>query len=513
MSTTDQVVSHEPAAPETRAERGDRRSTPQRVQVAIIGAGAGGLCMAIRLRSAGTTDFVVLEKSDGVGGTWRDNHYPDSACDVPSHLYSFSFATNPDWSRKWAKQPEILGYFESLVDRFDLAGHLRLGTEISEVHWSDSECRWTIHTTAGERIEADVVVSGLGQLNTPHIPDIAGLERFAGTMFHSARWDHTHALAGERVGVIGIGASAIQFVPPVAEEAGHLTLFQRSPNYVAPKPDREFRPWERWVFRNVPGVERAYRAWIYWKLEARFSIMRRGSRLGNYLQRRFAGELTKLASDRLPVEALIPDYPPGCKRLLIADDWYPALLREDVEVVTSAVERITPTSVCTADGREFELDTLILGTGFQSTRFLTPLKITGAGGRDLNEVWDGGAVAYLGLSVAGFPNFFMLYGPNTNLGHNSILFMIEQQVDYVLSALEQLERRGSAAVEVTAAAMTAWDDEIQRRSADTVWAEGCHSWYKTDDGRITNNWIGHTTEYRHRMQSPDWDDWRFLRRD
>lgn len=467
--------------------------------------------MAARLRSTGFSDFVVLEKSDGVGGTWRDNRYPDSACDVPSHLYSFSFATNPDWSRKWAKQPEILEYFERLVDRFALSDHLRFGTEISEVHWSDADCRWTIHTTAGDRIEADVVVSGLGQLNMPYIPDIPGLGSFNGTMFHSARWDHDHDLHGERVGVIGIGASAIQFVPPVAATAGRLTLFQRSPNYVAPKPDREFRPWERWVFRNLPGAERAYRAWIYWKLEARFSIMRRNSRLGRYLQRRFTAELTKLASDRLPVAALVPDYPPGCKRLLIADDWYPAIMRDDVEVVTSEVERITPTSVCTADGRDLEFDTLIFGTGFQSTRFLIPLKITGSGGRDLNEVWDAGAVAYLGLSVAGFPNFFMLYGPNTNLGHNSILFMIEQQVDYILAALVQLDRRGSAAVEVTGEAMSAWDEEIQRRSADTVWAESCHSWYKTDDGRITNNWVGHTTEYRRRMHAPDWDDWRFIR--
>jgi cation diffusion facilitator CzcD-associated flavoprotein CzcO len=484
--------------------------------VAIIGAGAAGLAMAAQLRRHGCDDFVVIEKSDGVGGTWRDNTYPDAACDVPSHLYSFSFAPNPDWSRKWAKQDEILAYFEGLVDRFDLGRHLRLGTEVAEASWSDTECRWTLRTTdrRGDLtdVEADIVVSGLGQLNMPHVPDIDGLSGFAGTTFHSARWDHDHDLTGERVGVIGIGASAIQFVPPVARQAGRLTLFQRSANYVAPKKDREFRPWERWAFRHVPGVRSAYREWIYRRLELNFRVMRRNSALGRMLRGRFAKELRGMAGEELPWEALMPDYPPGCKRILISSDWYPALMRPNVEVVTSAVARVTPHGVVTEDGREFPLDTLVFGTGFQSTHFLTPMKVTGAGGRDLNEAWRGGAVAYLGLSVAGFPNFFMLYGPNTNLGHNSILFMIEQQVGYVLAAMEQLDRRGAAAADICEGAMTRWDEEVLARSAETVWAEDCSSWYKTDEGRITNNWVGPTTEYRRRMRSPIWSDWRFIRR-
>lgn len=479
--------------------------------VAILGAGAGGLAMAIRLLDAGRRDVVVLEKSDGVGGTWRDNHYPDSACDVPSHLYSFSFAPNPDWTRKWAKQPEILGYFEGLVDRYDLAPLLRLGREVTECHWSDDDACWTLRTADGEVFRARTVVSGLGQLNIPNIPDIEGLAEFGGTVFHSARWRHDHDLGGERVGVIGIGASAIQFVPPVAAEAGHLTLFQRSPNYVAPKPDREFRSWERWAMRHVPGARRAYRASIYWRLEARFNLMRRNSWMGRLLQQQFRKQIQPMISDRLPAEALVPEYPPGCKRVLIADDWYPALLRPNVEVVTAGVERITPTGVVTAEGREHPLDTLIFGTGFHTTEFLTPMKVTGTEGRDLNDVWSAGAVAYLGLSVAGFPNFFLLYGPNTNLGHNSILFMIEQQVGYVLAALDELDRRGAVSMDVTEGAQARWDREMLRRAGDTVWAEGCHSWYKTDDGRITNNWIGHTTEYRRRLRRPRFTDWRFRR--
>ena len=273
-----------------------------------------------------------------------------------------------------------------------------------------------------------MVVSGLGQLNRPNIPDIAGLDDFEGTVFHSARWDHDHDLRGERVAVIGIGASAIQFVPRVAAQARHTTLFQRSVNYVAPKPDRRYRPWERWLLDHVPPLQRAYRASIYWRFEARFPLMRKGNRLGKLMQDRFGKELGKLVSSTLPREALIPDYTPGCRRILIANDWYPTLLRPDVEVVTDEVAEITQHAVRTAGGDEFGVDTIIFGTGFRSTEFLSPLRITGRDGLDLNEVWADGAYAYLGVAVAGFPNLFMLYGPNTNLGHNSILFMIEQQV-------------------------------------------------------------------------------------
>lgn len=468
--------------------------------------------MATRLRMAGRDDFVVLERSDGVGGTWRDNTYPDAGCDVPSHFYSFSFAQNPDWSRKWAKQPEILEYFESLIERFEMAGHFRFGVEVTEATWSDEDLCWTIRAADGSTLVAEVVVSGLGQLNMPNIPDLEGLEDFEGTRFHSARWDHDHDLAGESVGVIGIGASAIQFVPPVAVRAGRVTLFQRSANYVVPKPDREFRPWERWLFRNVTPLQKAYRVWTYWRLESRFNLMRRNSWMGRLVRRRFVAELAKMVSERLPAEVLVPDYMPGCRRLLLSSDWYPTLLRDDVEVVGSGVRRITSDGLDTNDGRHFELDTIIFGTGFTTTRFLTPLKITGTGGRDLNEVWADGAVAYMGLSVSGFPNMFILYGPNTNLGHNSILFMIEQQVHYVLQALDQLDQRGASAIDVTPSALARWDTEMRERSSETVWAGDCNSWYKTDEGRITNNWVGHTTEYYRRMRSPVWDDWRFIRR-
>ncbi len=481
------------------------------IDVLIIGAGAAGLCMAARLEMTGRRDFLILEKSDGVGGTWRDNSYPDSGCDVPSHLYSFSFAPNPRWSRKWAKQPEILAYFEGIPSRFGFEDRIRTATEVSEASWSGHDGMWTVRTADGLEIRARVLVNGLGQLNMPHVPDIEGLADFEGTRFHSARWDHDHDLAGERVGVVGIGASAIQFVPPVAARAGHLTLFQRTPNYVVPKPDREFSDLELFAFEHLPGVRRAYRWSIYWRLETKFNLMRRGSWLGRLLRDRVDKELSRIATDRLPREVLVPDYLPGCRRLLISDDWYPTLMRDDVLVTDSAVERITSDGIVTADGTHHRLDTIIFGTGFTTTDFLTPMKVTGVGGRDLNEAWASGPVAYLGLAVADFPNMFILYGPNTNLGHNSILFMIEQQVSYVLAALEQLERRGASSVEVRADALARWDAEMLERGAETVWAGDCSSWYKTDDGRITNNWVGHTTEYRRRLHSPDWDDWDFRR--
>jgi cation diffusion facilitator CzcD-associated flavoprotein CzcO len=469
-------------------------------RVAILGAGAAGLCMAMQLQDAGIHTFTIYEKSDGVGGTWRDNTYPGAACDVPSHLYSFSFAPKTDWSRRFPEQPEILGYFESLVDSHALRPHLRFGTAVVAASWSDADATWDLELADGEHVTADVVVSGLGQLNRPNIPDIAGLSDFEGTVFHSARWDHDHDLTGERVAIIGIGASAIQFVPQVAKAAGQLTLFQRSVNYVAPKPDRAYRPWERWLLRHVPAARRTYRASIYWRFEARFALMRKGNRLGRMLQDRFGKEVGKLVSDRLPAEALIPDYTPGCRRILIANDWYPTLLRPNVEVVTDGVAEITSDSIRTADGREFAADTIIFGTGFHSTEFLSPLHITGRDGLDLNQVWADGAHAYLGMAVAGFPNLFMLYGPNTNLGHNSILFMIEQQVAYIRSLLVDMVRDDVVTAEVTDRALARYDAEIERLAERTVWAEDCHSWYKTDSGRITNNWPDYTVRYRRRLR-------------
>ena len=480
-------------------------------RVGILGAGAAGLCMGIQLLDAGIDTFTIFEKSDGVGGTWRDNTYPGAACDVPSHLYSLSFAPKADWTRKFPEQPEILEYFESLVPRFGLEPHLRLGTAVRSATWDEASSTWTLVTESGDTEVVDVLVSGLGQLNVPHVPDLPGLDSFAGTTFHSARWDHDHDLRGERVAVVGIGASAIQFVPRVAEQARQLTLFQRSVNYVVQKPDRPFRAWERWLLTHVPLLQRAYRESIYWRFESRFSLMRKNSWLGRVLQDRFAKQVGKLVSPKLPKEAIVPDYAPGCRRLLIANDWYPTLLAPHVRVVCDPIEKVTPHGIVTTIGQEVEVDTIIFGTGFRTTEFLSPVQITGRDGQELREVWADGAFAHLGLSVPGFPNLFMLYGPNTNLGHNSILFMIEQQVGYIRTLLEEARRVGARAIEPTDEAMAAFQDEIDRATARTVWAGDCHSWYKTDTGRVTNNWPDYTVRYRSRLRKPDLSEWRLRR--
>ena len=480
--------------------------------MAILGAGAAGLATAIRLQDVGLDDVVIYEKSDGVGGTWRDNTYPGAACDVPSHLYSFSFAPKTDWTRKFARQPEILSYFEGLVRSHGLEPMLRLGTEITSVTWDEDRVFWVLVDAAGGVETADVVVSGLGQLNRPNIPDIAGLDSFSGPSFHSARWRHDIDLRGLRVRVIGIGASAIQFVPRVARDARTTTLFQRSVNYVAPKPDRAFRRWERWLLERVPVLQRGDRSWIYWRLEPRFALMRRNSRMGAWLREKFSTQVAKMASDDLPAEALVPDYDPGCRRILIANDWYPTLLRPDVEVVTDAVSSVTPTGVVTADGTEHRLDALIFGTGFHSTEFLSPIRVTGRDGRTLDDAWRDGAEAYLGLAVPGFPNLFVLYGPNTNLGHNSILFMIEQQVDFVRSVIAEMMERDAAATEVEESAMRRYRDEMADALDDTVWSEDCSSWYKNSAGRITNNWPDFSINYRRRLRHRRHDDLRFTPR-
>jgi cation diffusion facilitator CzcD-associated flavoprotein CzcO len=458
--------------------------------------------MAGRLRQAGIETFTIYEKANAVGGTWRDNTYPGAACDVPSHLYSLSFAPKTDWTRKFPEQPEILGYLNEVTDRFDLRPHLRLGTEITAATWDEAAECWHLELADGTTEEADVVVAATGQLNRPQIPDIAGLDGFEGTMFHSARWDHSADLSGRDVAVIGIGASAIQFVPEVAKDAERLTLFQRSSNYVAPKPDGEFSEATRERFRRHPLLQRLYRLSIWVRFDLRWVMFRKGSKLAALGEKRFAAELGKVVSDDLPAEALLPDYPLGCKRILISNDWYPTLLRPNVAVVTAPVERITGHGVV-ANGVEHPADTIIFGTGFASTGFLAPIRVTGRDGRDLHTEWRDGAEAHLGITVAGFPNLFVLYGPNTNLGHNSIIFMLERQIAYALTWVRRLIEDDQATVEVRERAQAASNERLRRHLERTVWAASCHSWYKTASGKITNNWSGPTVAYWWRTRRPD----------
>lgn len=474
-------------------------------RIAILGAGMSGLCMAIQLAKAGIRSFTLFERGDRIGGTWRDNTYPGCACDVPSHLYSFSFDRERGWSRMFAEQPEILRYFERVAEERGVLPHVRLGTEIVEARFDEARAVWRLSARDGTEHEAEVVVSAVGQLNRPHYPDIPGLDTFGGTAFHSARWDHDHDLTGERVGVIGNAASAVQFVPRIAPLAERLTIFQRSANWIIPKPDRLYSALERRLL-DLPRLEALYRSSIYWLLEARFLMFARRTWLSERVERMAREHLEAQIADPDLRAKLTPDYPVGCKRILISNNYYPTLVRSDVELCTEPIERATREGLITRDGVTRPFDTLIFATGFESTRFLAPMEVRGLGGRSLKDAWKGGAEAYLGVAVSGFPNFFVLYGPNTNLGHNSIIFMVEQQVRYAVRCIEELVGRELAWLDVRPEVMERYNRDVQAKAQRTVWAAECGSWYKTESGKITNNWPDFTFRYARRLRRPDLGD-------
>ncbi|HEY2637514.1 MAG TPA: NAD(P)/FAD-dependent oxidoreductase [Solirubrobacteraceae bacterium] len=473
---------------------------PMHYRVAIVGSGFAGLGMAIRLKRDGIEDFVVLERADDVGGTWRDNTYPGCQCDVPSHLYSFSFAPNPSWSRTYSRQPEIQAYLRRVARDFGVYEHVRFGHELRDAAWDEDARVWRL-TTAGGELTADVTVLGVGALSEPRMPDIPGMETFQGTTFHSATWNHDHDLENERVAVIGTGASAIQFVPEIQPTVAKLHVFQRTPPWIMPHTDRPVTAAERRVFRRFPAVQRlirnavwAGREWLVIGLTRKPRFMRLPAAVG---RRHLRGQV----SDAELRARLTPDYTVGCKRILLSDKWYPALQRDNVEVVTDAVTEIRPHSVVTADGTEREVDTIIAGTGFLVTDFPAAQRLRGRGGQTLAEAWNGSMRAYLGTTVAGFPNLFTLVGPNTGLGHSSMVYMIESQVAYVADALRVMAERGVAEVDVREDVQAAYNDELQRRMGRTVWSSGgCASWYLDANGRNTTLWPDFTFAFRNRTR-------------
>lgn len=461
--------------------------------VVIIGAGFGGIGLGALLRRAGIGSFVILEKDSALGGTWRDNTYPGAACDVPSHLYCYSFAPNPRWSRRYAPQQEILDYLTGVATRFGVRDHIRYGCEVAAAEWSDKRREWLVTLADGRTMRADVVVSAVGQLHRPAIPDLPGLGSFTGTAFHSARWPPGLDLSGKRVGVLGTAASAVQIVPAIAPTAEHVTVFQRSPNWILPRGDRRYRGWEQRLFTGLPVARQAYRTWIWSSYEARFPALR-GNRLFAGIARRLLDRhLGSQVPDPALRRTLTPDYPVGARRVLSADDYYPALRRPDVDLVTQPVERIEPAGVMLAGGRHIPLDVLVLATGFRSTEFLVPMRVTGRRGKALSTTWESGPSAHLGVSVPGFPNLFLMYGPNTNLGHNSILFMLECQARHIVALLDRM-RHGDM-VEVRQSAFTSQRDRLHRALDRSVWSAADRSWYKDATGRITNNWGSTTVQY------------------
>ncbi|MDD3765274.1 MAG: NAD(P)/FAD-dependent oxidoreductase [Nevskiales bacterium] len=475
--------------------------------VLIIGSGFGGLGMAIRLKQAGNDSFAILEKEQDVGGCWRDNTYPGAACDVPSHLYSFSFEPKTDWSRKYAPQPEIHAYLRGCADKYGLNEHIHFGTEVDSAEFDQARGIWVVRTKNRKRFEAQTVVSACGQLNRPAYPNIAGLDRFQGEQFHSARWNHDVDLSGKTVAVIGTGASAIQFVPQIAGKVDKLYVYQRNAPYVIPKPDRRYSRVERELFSRVPALQRVDRAAQYVGHEVRaLAFTQFSSLLKPYAwwSRKF---MERHVADPGVREKLQPNYPIGCKRLLISNDWFEAIARPNVEVIDDRVQEVTAEGVRTADGIERKVDVIIFGTGFQATDFLAPMKIHGVDGLELNQAWRDGAEAYLGMTVAGFPNLFILYGPNTNLGHSSIVYMLESQINYVMQGVERLRQGDIRWLDVKPGVQQRFNEKLQQRIKHTVWDQGCTSWYQTADGRNTNNWPGFTFEYRARTRALDFGDY------
>jgi cation diffusion facilitator CzcD-associated flavoprotein CzcO len=472
-------------------------STPD-FDVIVIGTGFAGLGMAIKLKETGNDAFVVLEQADAVGGTWRANTYPGCACDVQSHLYSFSFEPNPKWSRMFARQPEIRAYLEHCTDKYGVRPHIRFRSAVTAARFDEETGVWHVEVNGGgSTLTARVVVAGFGPLSRPEYPQIEGIETFQGQAFHSAEWNADVDLKGKRVAVVGTGASAIQFVPEIADEVESLHLFQRTPPWVLPKPDRPTTRGERALFRRFPSLQQAYREFIYWRLETRvlgFTVHPKVMKAAEVIGRL---HIKRAIKDRRLRKAVTPDYTIGCKRILMSNTYYPSLARDNVEVVTGGVARVTEHGVVTQDGTEHEVDVIIYGTGFKVHDPLGHLQITGRGGRDLAQLWrDEGLEAYLGTTVAGFPNLFVLVGPNTGLGHNSIIYMIEAQVHYVLEAIQAMRDWKAAFVDVKPEAQARFNEDIQAQLDGAVWSSGCASWYLDESGKNRTLWPGFTFRFR-----------------
>jgi cation diffusion facilitator CzcD-associated flavoprotein CzcO len=464
-----------------------------RSRVAIIGAGFGGLAVAHALAAAGIDDVVIFEREDGVGGTWRVNSYPGAACDVPSHLYSLSFAPNPAWSRSYASQPEILAYLENCYDRFDVRRKVRNSTAIVAAQWqADSGC-WRLRDARGGIHEAAVLVAAVGMFHTPLLPDIAGMEDYTGTTFHSARWNHGHDITGRRVAVVGTGASAVQIVPAIAQQAARTLVFQRTPPWILPRKDEPYSDEQRQLFASRPDLARRHRDELYDMFEQTTSFLR-GDPAAALLTETANSYRERKVPDPALRAQLQPDYPIGCKRTLVTSAFYPALQRDDVDLVTAPIACLTPTGIRTADGVDWPCDTIVWSTGFRATEYLYGIEVTGRTGRQLHREWAGVPRAYHGMAVPGFPNFFMLYGPNTNQGGNSIILILEAQAAFIADTLRAMDAAQAAAVEVTELAMQRYSAQLLAALDTTVWTDGCNSYFRTAAGDVVTQ-LPHTSRW------------------
>ena len=477
--------------------------------IAVVGAGFGGIAAVVALKQAGYHNVVVFEKGDEVGGVWRANTYPEAACDVPAPFYSYSFAPNPRWPHRFARQPAILAYLKEVADRYDVHRQIRFGCEVTAAAFDKVTGKWTVSFRAGDAIEVDMLVSAVGQLSRPSVPPITGLESFEGVTFHSAEWDHSIDLNGRRVAVIGTGASAIQFVPGIQPQVDHLDVFQRSAPYLLPRPDREYNAVQHKLFQRLPATLLAERGVWYGVVEG-LSVAWVYSKPLKAVVRRVAYRHMRRQTATRPelFDKVWPDYPIGCKRILFSSDYLPALTQANVDLVTKKITKITPHGITTADGVEHAADVIIWGTGFRGTEFLAPMKITGIDGRDLHEQWSDGARAYYGMTVPHFPNLLIMYGPNTNTGSGSIIYFLEAQARYLRHYVDHLVACG-APITVRPEVEASFDQRVQAELADSVWS-GCSSWYRDKNGRITTNWPRLGIQY-HRQASFDAADYKVLR--
>jgi cation diffusion facilitator CzcD-associated flavoprotein CzcO len=463
--------------------------------IVIVGTGFSGIAMGVLLKRAGIDSFTILEKAGDVGGTWRDNTYPGAACDVPSHLYCFSFEPKPDWSRFFSPQQEIHEYLRHCVRKYDLARHIRFHSSVTGAEFDAASGTWTVRVEGREPLQARAVVLGNGALHVPSLPDIPGREDFEGRLFHSAQWDHGFDLAGKTVAVIGTGASAIQFVPEIAPTVGRLHVFQRTPPWIIPKPDRAMGRRERGLYRRLRPVHWLLRALIYWVMEARAIGFVLSPRLMHFFERQARKFLEASVPDAALRAKLTPGYAIGCKRILISNDWYPALQRENVGLVTDGIERITRTGIRTRDGVERKVDAIICGTGFMVADYVHTLNIVGRGGRTLNASVEAKEGHHLGTTVRGFPNLFLMMGPNTGLGHNSMVFMIEAQARYALQAIQAIRGRKLRYLDVREPVQRAFLGRVQAKLRGSVWNSGCSSWYVGADGYNLTVWPFFTFQY------------------
>jgi cation diffusion facilitator CzcD-associated flavoprotein CzcO len=478
-------------------------------EVLIVGAGFGGIAAAIELRRHGITDITILEKASDLGGTWFYNSYPGAACDVPSHLYSFSFAQRRNWSRLCSPQAEIHAYLHDVARAYGVDGLVQTNTTVTSCAWDAERCRWSVETDSGTVHQADALILATGQLDQPSRPRIDGVDTFAGHSFHSAEWDHSYSLAGKRVAVIGTGASAVQFVPEIAPMVKRLSVFQRTGNWFMPRRNRRYNRTIKAAIERVPTLQALRRRFVFEYTESLTLSIRHPNTFGRIAQARSIQFMRSQLKNPVVREKAWPHYTFGCKRILFSSHYLPALQRPNVELVTDAVAQVTPTGLVTANGSEQILDCIIWATGFKTTDFMFPMRVTGSGGVELHEYWSGGAHAHLGVCVPGFPNLFVMYGPNTNTSGGSIIVYLEAQATYIRQALQQLSTRGAAAIEVRAEVEAASDRALQARFAGTAWTQ-CDSWYRDESGRIVTNWPGYMREYLQQTRELDVSEYNFV---